>query len=103
MGEKLGEAVLELRTDDTDLVAGIEQAQRRAEALGDKFVNVGRKISGVGKNLSVAVTAPLAAFGYPAVKAAQESAEAIGQVDAALASMGNRAGRTREQLEALAS
>ena len=102
MAESLGDAVLHLRTDDSGLDAGINSAQGKSEALAANFENTGRRMQGVGKNLSLALTLPLAAFAAQAIPAAVESRQALAQVDASLKSMGPVAGRTSAQLQDMA-
>jgi phage-related minor tail protein len=55
-------------------------------------------MSDIGKTLSVAVTAPILAAGAAAIQGAQQQAQAMAQVNAALASMGDGVGRTADQL-----
>lgn len=102
MSEKLGDAVLELRTDDSKLKAGIKDAKRDAEGLAQKFDSFGGRARNAGGMLSLGLTAPIVAFAVQSVGAARESAEAMGQVEAALKSMGGASGRTSEQLAQLA-
>lgn len=59
----------------------------------------GARIESAGKKLSLALTVPLVAFGYKAVEAGKQAAQAMGQVEAALTSTGGRSGRTAEQLQ----
>lgn len=92
-----------LGLDTAEFEAGATSAARSATRLQRSIEQTGERMSRVGQGLTLALTAPLAAFGTTAVQAAMESADAAAQVQAALASMGNAAGRTQEQLEALAS
>lgn len=103
LGDVIQRLAIALSLETSALEKGADLAEKRMEQSRKRFEAFGKKISGIGKTMSLALTAPIAAFGYSAVKAAQESTEAMGQVDAALKSMGNAAGRTREQLRALAS
>lgn len=70
MAESLGQAVLELRTSDSGLEQGISKARRDAESLDSTFKRVGDNLSGIGKGLSAAFTAPLVAIGAGALKSA---------------------------------
>ena len=103
MAEKLGDAILELRTDDSALDAGIKRAQSKSERLGATFDRVGKRSMQMGKNLSLGLTAPLGLMAAAAVKGARKQAMAVAQVDAALASMGDQAGFTSKQLQEMAS
>lgn len=88
-----------LGADTVAFEEGLTQAQKSLNRAGKQMQKTGEKLKGIGATMSVAVTAPLVAMGVGAVKAAQESAQALGQVDAALASMGGASGRTSEQLQ----
>ena len=103
MAEKLGDAILELRTDDSALDAGIKRAQSKSERLGATFDRVGKRSMQMGKNLSLGLTAPLGLMAAAAVKGARKQAMAVAQVDAALESMGDQAGFTSQQLQDMAS
>ncbi|MGE0178990.1 MAG: phage tail length tape measure family protein [Sphingomonas sp.] len=82
---------------------GATHAQRLMRQTQRQFQQLGQRISGIGAGLSVSITAPFAALMHSAIPAAIESRAAIGQVNAALASMGPAAGRTTEQLQAMAA
>lgn len=55
MAERLGDALLELGTDDRRLIKGIDRARARAIKLGESFRRIGRQIA-------TFVTAPIAAL-----------------------------------------
>lgn len=103
MAEKLGEAVLELRTDDAALDRGIRSAEGKAAALSDKFNAFGQRAMAAGSRLSLAITAPLTILAKKSIDAAREQEKAVASVEAALGSMGDRAGFTSQQLQAMAS
>ena len=103
MAEKLGEAILELRTDDSGLDAGIGRAERKSEKLGATFDRVGKKSRQLGKNLSIGLTTSLTFVAAKMVGGARKQAKAVAQVEAALDSMGNQAGFTSQQLQDMAS
>jgi hypothetical protein len=73
----------------------LAKTQKSLQATADKF-------TGIGKAMSLSITAPFAGLVATAIPAAVESAQALGQVNAALASMGPVAGKTSEQLQAMA-
>ena len=77
---------------------GLSKAGKDAEAAKAKFQKIGGGIATAGAALTVGVTAPFTALLSKAIPAATESAQAMGQVEAALKSMGPAAGRTKEQL-----
>lgn len=73
-------------------------AAREAEQLGSKFKSVGLGIAAGGAAITAGITMPFVGLMKSAIPAAQGSMEAIGQVNAALTSMGPLAGRTSDQL-----
>ena len=75
MPERIGEAVLELRTDDAAFSRGIDRAKRKAQQLGKTFDNVGRAAQRIGRNLSLFITAPILAIGVATVKTASDIQE----------------------------
>ena len=85
--------------DDTSL----RNLEREATRIEDRFANLGRSISGLGRTLSVSLTAPLTAIGALSVRAFGQQAEAIANVEAGLRSTGNAAGLTSERLQEVAS
>lgn len=103
MTAKIGSLNVDLTLETARFSKGLTAAQKQLAASTKSFEALGDRVSGLGKTLSIGLTAPLAAFGVTAVKAAMESQDALGQVDAALKSMGTSAGRTSDQLQGLAS
>lgn len=75
MAERLGEAVLELRTDDSKLGKGIDNAEKRAKALGRTFDEVGKKLQNVGTNITAFVTLPIIGLGAATLKMATDAVE----------------------------
>lgn len=82
---------------------GVDTVRKQAESLGATIKKIGNGVTAAGKALSVGLTAPFVALMSQAIPAARESAQALGQVEAALHSMGPAAGRTKEQLQAAAT
>lgn len=74
----------------------------RARERGRRLQSVGGSIAGVGGIASAVVGGPVAALLVSSVKAAQESSQAMAQVNASIASMGPAAGRTLPQLQEMA-
>lgn len=110
MTERLGDAVLELRTDDTLLDRGIARAKRQAQALQDRFDQVGRRMARIGGAMTLAITAPLIAFANHAKNAARDAEElqsafnfSFGSMAAAMndwaETMGNALGRSTQSLQ----
>lgn len=98
----IGALRVDLGLDSAAFTNGTKKASSAADALKTKLNAIGAGLRKVGAGLSVGVTAPLVAFGKSAFDAAIASADAIGQMEAALASMGPKAGLTSEQLQKLA-
>lgn len=68
-----------------------------------KFDTFGRQMAKRGKTLSAAITAPMAAVGYSAVRAFDAQAKAVAQVDQALQTTQGAVGRTSAELQRMAS
>lgn len=91
-----------LRAELSATIAKFQEDMGKAAEEVRQFVGKvekhGKRLTSIGTKMSIAITAPLVAFGTVAVRAATESVQALGQVEAALISTGNRAGKTRDQL-----
>lgn len=99
MSETLGRAVLALTTDDSGLKRGLAAAEGETRR---SMADIGKSMAAIGGVMTATITTPLVAFGTTAVAAYRDSQEALGQMRAALASMGPVAGRTEEQLVTMA-
>lgn len=99
----IGRLAVSLALETAAFEKGIGLAEKRFEQSRKRFEKLGQSMSSIGTKLSIGLTAPLAALGVASYKAAQESADALGQVTSALASMGDASGRTVAQLQALAA
>lgn len=102
-GAVIGALRVVLGLDSATFTSGLNSAQKEMKAAGKQLQSIGDGMSRVGGTLSVAVTAPLIAAGFAASKAATESRDAMGQVEAALKSMGSAAGQTKESLAGMAT
>lgn len=105
MAERLGEAVLELRTDDSrftqgvakargaarGLEGGIQKTERAAERLGRRLSNLGSRAQRLGQTLSLRLTAPLAGLAIVAVRAADVQIQAERRLAAAIRASGGDA------------
>jgi hypothetical protein len=69
----------------------------------NKFGEVGAMAQNFGRNMTLGVTAPLAMMGVQAVKAFDQQAKAIAQVEAGLKSTAGQVGYTSQQLQQMAS
>jgi len=92
-----------LRVELSASIAKFQEDMGKAAQSVKKFAREAKKqgesIQKVGTSMSIALTAPLVAFGIKAVKESREAAQAFGQVEAALKSTGGQSGRTAEQLK----
>ncbi len=103
MATLLGSLLVSLGLDSAEFKSGLTDAEKQLRSTTKRFEKIGSNISNLGRNLTLGLTAPLAAFGVASFKAAAESKDAMAQVEASLASMGRQAEFTTEQLAALAS
>lgn len=78
---------------------GATQAQIEAARMVKSIEATGKKMVTIGAGMSAAITAPFVGLISSSIPAARESAEAMGQVNASLASMGPVAQRTAAQLQ----
>lgn len=102
-GTTLGFLKFVLGFDSVAFKKGMTQSERDLVTLQKKFQSVGKSMTDIGAKLTIGITAPLAGFAAKGIKEAQETAAAMAQVNAALASMGPVAGRTAKQLEQAAN
>ena len=103
MAIKIGSLLIRLAVEHGILQEGLSRAERDVAKTAKAIQRRGQEIADFGQKMSLALTLPIIGLAGASIKAAKESADAIGQVNASLASMGNAAGRTSEQLQALAS
>lgn len=103
MAITVGSLLVSLGLDSAEFKSGLSQAEKDFRRSTKRMEAIGRSMANVGKSLTLAVTAPIVALGVTSIKAAVESKAALGQVEAALASMGSAAGKTSKQLQELAS
>lgn len=95
----IGSLAVNLSLETAAFQNAATNAQRRMAAMSKGFASAGESISKVGTLVSVGLTAPFAALLSKAIPAARESREAMGQVNAALASMGDASGKSVGQLQ----
>lgn len=91
-----------LGADTAQFDTGMDRAQAKLTQVGKRMEKVGASIQRVGAGLSVAVTAPMLLLARELANGAKSAAHAAGQVNAALTSMGDGAGRSLAQLAAQA-
>lgn len=90
----LPEINIKLATDLTDFLRGMDVAQRSMQKLGDEMQKV-------GKQLSLYLTAPLAAFGAASLKAAGDT-ESLKQGLQAVTEKGQSVNKVFKELEVIA-
>lgn len=98
----IGALKVVLGLDSAQFETGLTAAQKHLRGVGQSMQKLGQGFAMVGAGLTATITAPLIAAGFAASKAATEAADAMGQVEAALTSMGAASGKTKEQLAGLA-
>ena len=94
-----------LRADLSASVAQFEddmgKASKAVEAFGKRAASVSQSLTDISAKMSLAITAPFIALSFRALQGAKDAANASGQVQAALTSMGGASGKTLEELQAL--
>ncbi len=105
MPESLGDAVLDLRTDQVKYNRDIDKAQHKAQGLDKTFQStsaslkkLGGSLQNTGRRLSIFVTLPLLAAAGAAVKLAVDAEETSSKFDVV---MGPAAERLRQEFEDL--
>jgi hypothetical protein len=98
MAELLGSLLVRLGLESGAFRSGLTEAQKEFRKAQRSFERLGQSMQDIGRNMTLGVTLPLVAMAAKAVQGAQEQAAAMGQVEAALASMGDASGRTAGQL-----
>jgi phage-related protein len=84
------------------ITANAGSFNKALDDVSKKFNKFNDQITGVGQTLSLGLTLPLIGFATKAVSEFQDTAKALGQVEAGLRSTGNAAGFTAEQLGSMA-
>jgi hypothetical protein len=98
-GIVLGYLKYVLGFDSLAFQAGVGDADKRMKAAQRSLAKTAEKFTSIGAIMSVGITAPFTALVATSIPAAKESAEALGQVQAALTSMGDAAQRSLPQLQ----
>lgn len=96
MAVKIGDVTIRIGATTAQLEADLKKADRALQASSRKFTDAGQK-------MSLAFTAPFAGLATISVIKFDAQIQAIGQVEAALASTGSVAGKTSEELQKSAS
>ena len=88
-----------LGLDSAAFTDGLSAAQKHLRDAGRRLQSIGTTMAAVGTGMTAAITGPLVGLGAMAVGEASEMRDALGQVSAALTSMGGAGGRSLEQLK----
>lgn len=75
MATVLGSLLVSLGLESANFRKGMTDAERQMKVTQQKFEKIGTQMAGIGKGMSLAITAPLAAFGVAATKAAINAEE----------------------------
>lgn len=102
LGDVIARLAVHLGIDTAAFEQGATIAEKRVKKMQRSFESTAKKLVGVGQGMSAAITAPLVGFGAVAIKEANETNQAMAQVEAALKSMGPVAGKTADQLKSAA-
>lgn len=102
MATIVGSILVALGLDSAKFKSGLSDAEKSLRATQKQFDRIGTSFQDVGAKLTAGVTLPFAAFAAKGIAEAKETAAAMAQVNAAIESMGNAAGRSSEQLTAMA-
>jgi len=81
------------------IAQSVQNIGKDIDHLSEKLKVQSESIKKFGESWSLYLTAPILAFGYYSLKAFNDSAQAMAQINLALKSTGNAAGFTGDQLE----
>lgn len=81
-----------------EFTKGVESASKQVKRVQKDIEAFGGKMASVGKMMTMGFSLPLLAAAAAATTGAKEQAQAVAQVEAAITSMGNAAGRSSKQL-----
>jgi hypothetical protein len=98
-GVTLGFLKYVLGFDSIAFRKGMTDAERDLVKLQKSFEQKGQQLQNLGKGLTAFVTLPIAGIAAAGIREAQETQQAMAQVNAALVSTGNAAGVTAGQLK----
>lgn len=82
MSAVIGALRVDLGMNSTAFLRGVNEAQRRLAGMQRRFAKVGAQLTGIGRAMSIGVTAPVVAFGALALKAGGDFEAAMNRVGA---------------------
>ncbi|PJE32673.1 hypothetical protein PSM7751_01405 [Pseudooceanicola marinus] len=99
----IGALRVDLGMNSAEFQKGMSDATRGMRNMQKQFAGMAKDFRRIGAGMSLALTAPLVAIGKQSMELQKVQAQAVAQVDAALASMGTTAGYTSAELQKIAS
>ncbi|MGI3166006.1 phage tail length tape measure family protein [Pseudooceanicola sp. 200-1SW] len=99
----IGALRVDLGMNSAQFHKGASQATAGMRNMQKQFAGFAKDFRRIGAGMSLALTAPLVAIGKQSMALQKVQAQAVAQVDAALASMGTTAGFTSAELQKIAS
>jgi hypothetical protein len=103
MANTLMSLLVSIGADTSDLVDGLQKSEKDVQGFSSSMKSLGGNIAKVGGVMSLALTAPLAAFGASSIKSFQDSELAVADLQSVLESTGGAAGVTLDELTANAA
>lgn len=94
----IGALRVTLGLDSAEFTKGVESASKQVKRVRKDIEDFGSRMTSVGKMMTMGFSLPLLAAAAAATTGAKEQAQAVAQVEAAITSMGNAAGRSSKQL-----
>lgn len=98
MATMLGSLLVSLGLESGAFKSGLSAAEKELRAATKRFEKVGQNMVDMGTKLSMAVTVPMIGIFQQSIKGFVEQEQAMAQVNAALASMGDASGKTAAEL-----
>lgn len=94
----IGALRVSLGLDSAAFEKGLSGSQKTLARFNKDMQRASANFTAIGKTLTLGLTVPIAGLGVASIRAAKESADAFGQVEAALQSMGAVSGKTLDDL-----
>ena len=86
---RIGALRVDLGMNTAAFEKGVGIAERKLNRFAGNMQKVGKRMQGIGKNLTIGLTAPLAAFGYKATQAAIDAEEMESAFNVVFGNMSN--------------
>lgn len=98
MATMLGSLLISLGLESGEFKSGLSTAEKELRAAQKRIEKVGAGMVDFGTKMSMAVTVPMIGLIQQSIKGFQDQEQAMAQVNAALASMGDASGKTSQEL-----